>query len=304
MENWDNLRFLLALHRHRTMSAAATALGTNVATVSRRLDRVAEQIGVPLFVKDQAGWTATEAAQPFLRLAEDFDARLTADRNGRAATAGAIAARIQVAAPPVVHAHVLLPRLARLLAAHPRMMLDLRNRTDAVGLGDADILLREGRPEQGRVIARRIAVMTWRGYVSTLAERRLPGWVDVDHRIPTSAQTLLGRQVMQTDPTLDVSLFDHKLAAMRITGLVGFLPDEIARTLPDMQPLDPAAATARSELWMVYHATRRDDPAIRAVTDWIGDSFRAVWIGAPVGGPDSAPDGAPDGALADLAGQA
>ena len=35
--NWDDLKYCLALHEFRTMTAAAKALGTNTATVSSRL---------------------------------------------------------------------------------------------------------------------------------------------------------------------------------------------------------------------------------------------------------------------------
>ena len=42
-----------------------------------------------------------------------------------------------------------------------------------------------------------------------------------------------------------------------------------------MVPLDPAGDTGEREIWMIYHATRRDDQAIRAVTDWIIGSFRS-----------------------------
>ncbi|MEY8881037.1 LysR family transcriptional regulator [Donghicola sp. XS_ASV15] len=39
MENWNDLRICLALHRYGTMSAAASVIGANVATVSRRIHK-------------------------------------------------------------------------------------------------------------------------------------------------------------------------------------------------------------------------------------------------------------------------
>ena len=42
----------LALERYQTMTAAARALGTNTATVSRRIDRLTEEAGEPLFLRD------------------------------------------------------------------------------------------------------------------------------------------------------------------------------------------------------------------------------------------------------------
>ena len=52
MQNWDDLKFCLALERYQTMTAAARALGTNTATVSRRIDRLTKEAGEPLFLSD------------------------------------------------------------------------------------------------------------------------------------------------------------------------------------------------------------------------------------------------------------
>ncbi|MCR8723956.1 LysR family transcriptional regulator [Frigidibacter sp. ROC022] len=275
MENWDDMRFLLALSRHKTMSAAADALHTNVATVSRRVERAGQAIGVPLFIKDASGWTPTQAVLPLLRMAEDFDARLTSERNSRSALEGkGIQARLQIAAPPFFHTMVLVPEVHNLLAEHPRLELDFRNRVDGTGLGDADILLRQGRPEAGRVLARRLATLTSRGYRSTQAKSTLSGWVSMNARSSTALDLALGREIFGADPNVTVSLFEQKLTVMRSTGLAGILTDEVAGQLPDMVAIDPDGPNTSAEFWLVFHATRRDDPAVRVVTDWIIDCFR------------------------------
>ena len=45
MQNWHDSKFCLALERYQTMTAAARALGTNTATVSRRIERLTEEAG-------------------------------------------------------------------------------------------------------------------------------------------------------------------------------------------------------------------------------------------------------------------
>ena len=50
VQNWDDLKYCLALDEFRTMTAAAKALGTNTATVSRHLERLTEEAGQPLFI--------------------------------------------------------------------------------------------------------------------------------------------------------------------------------------------------------------------------------------------------------------
>ena len=50
MKNWDDLRYLIAVHKTGSMSAAARLLDTNPATVSRRLARLGETLGCDLFI--------------------------------------------------------------------------------------------------------------------------------------------------------------------------------------------------------------------------------------------------------------
>ncbi|NVO28790.1 LysR family transcriptional regulator [Donghicola sp. C2-DW-16] len=76
MENWNDLRICLALHRFGTMSAAADYLGANVATVSRRVHKLSEQMGEPLFTKKGVIWTATPYALEIISWAEQTEGRL------------------------------------------------------------------------------------------------------------------------------------------------------------------------------------------------------------------------------------
>lgn len=276
MENWDNLRYLLALYRHRTMSAASTALSTNIATVSRRIDKVSRDLGVALFVKDADGWKPTPAAMPLVTLAEEIDGRLATETHLRAsAGAETLHARIRIAAPSFFNTVVLVPQLHRLIARYPQLEIDIANRNDATGLGDADLLLRVDRPESGRVVARRLTTLTFRAYRSRLARQPMPGWVSVSYALPSAPPMVLGRRLFGRDPNVMVALFEQKVRVMRSTGMAAVLPDLVARGLPDITPVDEAdGPTIESELWMVYHVTRREDPALRAVSDWIVDCFR------------------------------
>ena len=280
MDNWDNMRFLLALYRHKTMSAAAIALETNVATVSRRVERTGKMLGTPLFVRDATGWVPTDAALPLLRVAEEFSARLTSEHNNRA-TPGrtGIEAHLQIVAPAFFHNVILVPNLHSLLTQHPRLELTMKNRGDAMGLGDADIMLRVGRPETGRVVARRLVTLTFRAYRSTQAQTPLAGWVAIDPRNSNSLREALGFKLFGCQPKVSVSQLEQKLTVMRTTGLAGIIADEVAAELPDMVPVEPAGDTLPSEIWMIYHATRREDQAIRAASDWIVGCFRNIHFG-------------------------
>jgi DNA-binding transcriptional LysR family regulator len=63
------------------MTAAARALGTNTATVSRRIDRLTEEAGEPLFLRDNTQWRATDMGRELAQIALRIE-----DRISRAAT--------------------------------------------------------------------------------------------------------------------------------------------------------------------------------------------------------------------------
>src|SRR3546814_1059189 len=61
--DWDDLKFVLAVARHGSLSAAGRALRTTQPTVSRRLDKFERRIGVKLFERDKDGLSPTRSEE-------------------------------------------------------------------------------------------------------------------------------------------------------------------------------------------------------------------------------------------------
>ena len=59
--NWDDLRVFLAVARDETLSAAGKRLKIDPATVGRRISRMEERYGTPLFAKSPFGYALTDA---------------------------------------------------------------------------------------------------------------------------------------------------------------------------------------------------------------------------------------------------
>jgi biotin operon repressor len=57
--HWDDARVFLAIARRGTLSGAAADIGTGLATVSRRIERLEHALGVPLFSRHQSGYRMT-----------------------------------------------------------------------------------------------------------------------------------------------------------------------------------------------------------------------------------------------------
>ncbi|MDW3182804.1 LysR family transcriptional regulator [Roseobacter sp.] len=69
--NWNDLKYLIALHRSETLLAAARHLGTSDTTVARRIADLQDKLGVTLFLRDTAGrYVLTEIRHAILIQAE------------------------------------------------------------------------------------------------------------------------------------------------------------------------------------------------------------------------------------------
>ena len=268
MENWDDLKFVLAMMRHGTMSAAARYLDTNVATVSRRLERIAQTLDTTLFEKRGQIFVATPAAERLGRLAEDVDQRLRGVLAELRAGDGASPVPLEVAAPPAVHSRFLMPNLRALSEALPQVLLTLTDKVFAQGLGEADIQIRIGRPEGGRLKARKFRDYALRVYHR--ADRPIDGeWVGLSQRYPDADHLRKIHPGADPRPRYRVEEMPQVYEIVRETGLPGLLPDFMVAEGDGLRLADLPENEVRGELWIAYHETRHGDAMLRAVVDWL-----------------------------------
>lgn len=82
---WDDLRVLLALHRHRSFLAAGKALGVSTSTAARRVEALEHALGRTLVHRSRAGTSVEPDAMELVHLAEQLELGLQAaarDRGG------------------------------------------------------------------------------------------------------------------------------------------------------------------------------------------------------------------------------
>jgi len=72
--DWDDLRFLLSLSRHGTLTAAAADLGVTQPTVGRRLAGLERRLGSKLFRSAPQGAELTSAGEMLVGRAQRMEA--------------------------------------------------------------------------------------------------------------------------------------------------------------------------------------------------------------------------------------
>jgi DNA-binding transcriptional LysR family regulator len=90
--SWDDLRVLLALHRHGSFLRAGRALGISVSTASRRIDALESALGRVVVRRGSTGTSMEPDAIELVGLAEQLENGLSAVRRDGAGTPSAISA--------------------------------------------------------------------------------------------------------------------------------------------------------------------------------------------------------------------
>ncbi len=162
--NWDDLRFFLEVSRTGRLVTAARRLEVDHTTVSRRITALETALGTPLFERAPTGYAMTEAGRKMLPHAEDMEtACIGVQRQADEGRQGeALAGVVRVGATEGYGTVMLAPQLSRLVAQHPRLVIDLLAVPRVVNLSrrEADIVITLERPTRGPFIMQKLTDYT------------------------------------------------------------------------------------------------------------------------------------------------
>jgi len=180
---------------HRSFSAAAEAVGVSKATVSKAIARLEAQLGTALFHRTSRRLTLTEQGRGLADRARAMRADARAAEEAAQEGAAALAGRVRVSAPMSFGLGHVAPVIARFLAEHPRIEIDLDLSdavVDIVAQG-FDVALRIGQLPDSSLRARRLRPIAMHivgapayfarhgrpSHAAQLAEHRLLGYSNV-----------------------------------------------------------------------------------------------------------------------------
>src|SRR5258708_20640589 len=178
MLDWRDLRFVLAVQREGTLSAAARSLGVNQSTVTRRLAALHESLRASVLERRGATYVLTplgERLKPLLAEMEDRALALERAAQGLDARPAGV---VRITTVDALAARFLAPSLPRFRAQLPDVTLEIDSSARSLDLGrrEADLALRLIRPRQEALVARKVGRLGFRLYAarSYLERRGLP----------------------------------------------------------------------------------------------------------------------------------
>lgn len=169
MYDWNDLRYFLAVARHKSTIAASKALKVNQSTVQRRLAELERRIGRKLVRRQPSGYQLTEFGRELVSYAERVEqAALAIEHHVDAAKREAVGV-IRVTCPePIMYRITQSPLLERFHARHPGLRVEFVMSDKYLDLmkGEADVALRSGDTEDSELVGRKIADSIWAVYAS------------------------------------------------------------------------------------------------------------------------------------------
>ena len=290
MDDWNDLRFVLAVQRTRSLTGAARSLGIDHSTAFRRLNAIEERLSVRLFERLQGGsYQATPAGERMAAAAERMEEEALALDRDIAGRDHRLAGRLRVTSSETLAYRELTRQLSFFRQAFPGIVVELTidNRVLSLSRREADIALRPIRPKEGDLWGRKLADIAWclygardhadtiRGSVRTpqdVARQAVIGWEETAAGV--RAGEWLNRTVTPGNFVYRTNSLVNQMVAARAGIGLALLPCYLGDREPELQRVlaDPVA-DLNGELWIVTHSDLKSTARIRAFFETVGEGM-------------------------------
>lgn len=287
--DWSVIKDFLAVAETGSLSGAARHLRVSQPTLSRRIADLEEALGATLFLRTPKGLLLTETGEGILSDARAMEETALAIERRADAGREALDGAVRVSCTEGLGTQWLPTKLAHFHKSYPRLQIEILVDNRALNLvrREADIALRMFRPEQPDLVAKKIGSLTLGMYATAeyLAEHGTPRRISDlrSHFHVGFDEGMAGRDdIQQLERMFAKERIIHRSnsfvgqvrAAASGVGLAMvdcFLADaepNLVRVMPDKLSHD-------MDVWLVTHAEIGRSARIRAVFDFVSESFAA-----------------------------
>jgi DNA-binding transcriptional LysR family regulator len=284
--SWEDLRAFLLCARHQSFRTAAEALGLTGTTLMRKIDRLEEELGCKLFLRDQSGLSLSDEGRALLFDVEQME-KLTFNVFRRASLSTEIQGSVRVAVTEGPGNFWILPRLIDFQRTYRKIMVDLRCAMEQADVSrlEADISVQLERPTNPDLIVAKLG----RLHIYTFASEAYRDTYGVpknladlkNHRIVRqhAAQLddggyarILGLKSLEGVVSISTNSSVAVLYAIERGAGVGFLPTSAIALGAPLVAID-LGINYHMDLWLTYHREFRSSDRHKIVVDWLKNIF-------------------------------
>lgn len=290
MKSWDDLRYFLAVARHKTLAGAARELGVTHSTVFRRVSLLEERMGSRLFDRLQTGYRLTPIGREMCEIAEQVEKSVNLLVRRVSGTDLRLSGALRITTTDTLAFGLLNPHLKHFQDTYPQIEIEVnvQNRFLSLTNREADIAIRPSiRLDEGELVGRHLSDIAAALYASRdyLESYGPPGTLSdlKSHRIITGDDSLENavtvRFVRQFIRRANIayrsnSLIDQ-LHALKGGFGIAAMPCFLADEDPTLVRLFPPEKRMMNKLWLLVHRDLRRNARVRAFSDFMYQSILA-----------------------------
>ena len=280
--DWDDIRVFLAVARAGHLLGAAKRLRLNHATVARRLNSLETALQTKLFVRRPSGCNLTDEGERLLTHAERMETEMLVGCSNIGHTELIIDGTVRIGAPDGFGIAFLARRMGRLKTLYPNLLIQLVPVSQSFSLSrrDADIAITIGRPEEGRLVARKLTDYTLGFFAAQdyLARAGTPSKLeDLTQHVRIGAvedmiySLNFGHELVKDwKADIEISSTLGRIEAVRVGAGIGVLQHFIAKQYENLVHILREYLITRS-YWIVSHEDLRDIRRISVVSEFIAN---------------------------------
>lgn len=271
IKDWNNLRFLLALHEGGTMKRAGALLETSPTTVSRHIQELAKECN-EMLAQPKKGevWSLTPYALELVAVADRLVAQLS---RLNAADTMEHQKHVSITAEDFILTAYVAPAMNSGLDVMPDIDVSLLcggDRPLSLAFGEADIALRFEQPQEGQLRSKKVATIPFRIWRNT--QNKTNNWVGMSEEMDSLPDMQHGYATFGKPPIIRTSCYSAAKNAAVAVGFNTIGPDAIFTGCTALKSDDQAGYVDR-DLWRIIHESRRLDRTLETCKDWVDSIF-------------------------------
>lgn len=285
--DWDDLRYVLAVARERTLSLAAERLGVTHTTVGRRLRAIEERLGVRLFDRTPDAFVPTAAGQDVAEVAERMEGEVLSLEGRVLGRDAQLEGKLRVATMDLLFRRY-QAAFASFIARFPGVELTVTSSDTEVSLTrrEADAALRMTSSPPEHLVGRKVGRVDFAVYASRALARRVGPdaaysdypWLHWDERL---GMTWLDEWLARNAPGARVAMrvdFSSVLVRQAVAAGIGvhFLATFEGDGDPELQRIGPVHPEYSRDVWLLTLPDLRSTSRVRAFLDHVDAHARGA----------------------------
>ena len=281
-DDWDNLKTVLLLVRHGSLSRAARELGVSYTTVARRVDAAEASFGARLFDRLPGGYRPTDAGREAARHAETMEAAEHALRRDLGGRDRDLSGPFTITAPELLIVSHLCGVIDAFLDAHPQIELTVRATNALLSLDrrEADLAIRVSNDPGNALVGRRLA----RQQTASFAAPALAARIEAD---PAARIDWIGLPDWSAPPRASLTHYPNARIRLRLDDMISIvaaaeaglgvarMPMFVGRGAPGLVQVPVLPPQDYADIWALSHRGLSRSAKVRVFKDMLAAHFRA-----------------------------